>query len=584
MNFHNHTYFSSHSAERTDISSQLDSTQKMIKDLNVLKSKIKQYQKNKIQNGVNSFYRNSIRSLVHKNFRIKLILNNDEKEEENPNFFLPECRKKSLNKEISNLNNTNYNNLYYSRTINNNSNLSLSHSKTKKKIKLKELNYSIKSRNLNSNFQNKFYLTIPNRINSKNESLSKFKSQNKEIIISNYINNIQKYKMKHFNESIQTQNELLNVEIYHLEKMINLIKAYMKDDEKYYEYLKITLKKEKEYNEALIDKKIKVFIETYLLNPRLMHIHKVYKRNVQNKFFLLCVKNLTSEFEKFPEEDKEDYNLDLETLSYLSNFTFIEKRLNILSKEQNENLTINEIEEILFGRKLIRKPKLIFNSIESYILKLNEVENNVQNSLVIFNEKQKELNEIRDEYNNLLDLYEEDSKIDFFYKNEIQNYIEKYNEVKIRFEYLKHYKKNIQIQLKKLINLDLVEEKILEVYMNINKKYHISIKRKFNEKVTIITYLKDLERCINQLIAYEKEQILINNENYKVVKKKIERKNKLKKMNEFKEKSKMEFQEKINKVLRKNDKLIIKQRRKIDNIVFNQIKKIKIQIKDNINQ
>ena len=584
MNFHNHTYFSSHSAERTDISSQLDSTQKMIKDLNVLKSKIKQYQKNKIQNGVNSFYRNSIRSLVHKNFRIKLILNNDEKEEENPNFFLPECRKKSLNKEISNLNNTNYNNLYYSRTINNNSNLSLSHSKTKKKIKLKELNYSIKSRNLNSNFQNKFYLTIPNRINSKNESLSKFKSQNKEIIISNYINNIQKYKMKHFNESIQTQNELLSVEIYHLENMINLIKAYMKDDEKYYEYLKITLKKEKEYNEALIDKKIKVFIETYLLNPRLMHIHKVYKRNVQNKFFLLCVKNLTSEFEKFPEEDKEDYNLDLETLSYLSNFTFIEKRLNILSKEQNENLTINEIEEILFGRKLIRKPKLIFNSIESYILKLNEVENNVQNSLVIFNEKQKELNEIRDEYNNLLDLYEEDSKIDFFYKNEIQNYIEKYNEVKIRFEYLKHYKKNIQIQLKKLINLDLVEEKILEVYMNINKKYHISIKRKFNEKVTIITYLKDLERCINQLIAYEKEQILINNENYKVVKKKIERKNKLKKMNEFKEKSKMEFQEKINKVLRKNDKLIIKQRRKIDNIVFNQIKKIKIQIKDNINQ
>ena len=584
MNFHNHTYFSSHSAERTDISSQLDSTQKMIKDLNVLKSKIKQYQKNKIQNGVNSFYRNSIRSLVHKNFRIKLILNNDEKEEENPNFFLPECRKKSLNKEISNLNNTNYNNLYYSRTISNNSNLSLSHSKTKKKIKLKELNYSIKSRNLNSNFQNKFYLTIPNRINSKNESLLKFKSQNKEIIISNYINNIQKYKMKHFNESIQTQNELLNVEIYHLEKMINLIKAYMKDDEKYYKYLKITLKKEKEYNESLIDKKIKVFIETYLLNPRLMHIHKVYKRNIENKFFLLCVKNLTSEFEKFPEEDREDYNLDLETLSYLSNFTFIEKRLNILSKEQNENLSINEIEEILFGRKLIRKPKLIFNSIESYILKLNEVENNVQNSLVIFNEKQKELNEIRDEYNNLLDLFEQDSKIDYFYKNEIQNYIEKYNEVKIRFEYLKHYKKNIQIQLKKLINLDLVEEKILEVYMNINKKYHISIKRKFNEKVTIITYLKDLERCINQLIAYEKEQILINNENYKVVKKKIERKNKLKKMNEFKEKSIMEFQEKINKVLRKNDKLIIKQRRKIDNIVFNQVKKIKIQIKDNINQ
>ena len=39
MNLYNHTFYSSYSAEKTDISSQLDNTHKMIKDFNTLKKK-----------------------------------------------------------------------------------------------------------------------------------------------------------------------------------------------------------------------------------------------------------------------------------------------------------------------------------------------------------------------------------------------------------------------------------------------------------------------------------------------------------------------------------------------------------------
>ena len=41
MNLYNHTFYSSFSAEKTDISSQLDNTHKMIKDFNTLKKKSK---------------------------------------------------------------------------------------------------------------------------------------------------------------------------------------------------------------------------------------------------------------------------------------------------------------------------------------------------------------------------------------------------------------------------------------------------------------------------------------------------------------------------------------------------------------
>ena len=562
MNLYNNIFYSSFSAEKTDISSQLDNTHKMIKDFNILKKKVKLYQKRQNEIKVEQFHKNSIRSLVFRNFKKKLLLNKEEKSEEKTNFYLPECQSRR-NQDLEKTNfNTTFNIPYFKRKIATNSNRN---SRTKKRIDSNSIIIGKKSRNKPKMYK-QFNLTMTNSylLSYRNETLSNFNHKSKEMVFSNYIKNIQEYEIKKFKEGIQIQLELYDIEIHRLKEMIFLIKTFIKDDEKYLEDLRKTLKSETELNEMLIEKKEQCFIESFLLNNRLAKIERKYSKSIKNKFFLICVKNGTNEIEKFTEEDKKDYDLDKETIEYLSNFTLFEKMLNTISQEQYDKLSINEIEKVIFGRKLIRPPRIIFNSPKIFKKKLNEIETTIQKSLMIFNESQKELNIIREELNSKVDFIESEKNINLFYQNEIEKYLEKYNEAKKRNDYLNNYIKIIKLQSKKSIQLKIVEDKILEMYVEINKIFPLCIKRKFNEKKSTILYLQDLERGINNLIKYEDEQKLKNNKEYFNCKKSIEKKHKIKKFKELKEKAKMEFEERIQRIITKNNKFIFKQNRKIN--------------------
>ena len=156
--------------------------------------------------------------------------------------------------------------------------------------------------------------------------------------------------------------------------------------------------------------------------------------------------------------------------------------LNKLSKEQYDKLSINEIENVIFGRKLIRPPKIIFDSPKIFKTKLNEIENKIQKSLIIYNESQKELNFIRDELNSKINSNEEEKNVNLFYQNEIKKYMEKQIEVKKRNEYLKNYIKIIKLKSKKFTKINIVEDKILEIYVEINKIFPIFSKRKKKKK------------------------------------------------------------------------------------------------------
>ena len=579
MNLYNHTFYSSFSAEKTDISSQLDNTHKMIKDFNILKKKVKLYQKRQNEIKVEQFHKNSIRSLVFRNFKKKLLLNKEEKSEEKTNFYLPECQSRR-NQDLEKTNfNTTFNIPYFKRKIATNSNRN---SRTKKRIDSNSIIIGKKSRNKPKMYK-QFNLTMTNSylLSYRNETLSNFNHKSKEMVFSNYIKTIQEYEIKKFKEGIQIQLELYDIEIHRLKEMIFLIKTFIKDDEKYLEDLRKTLKSETELNEMLIEKKEQCFIESFLLNNRLAKIERKYSKSIKNKFFLICVKNGTNEIEKFTEEDKKDYDLDKETIEYLSNFTLFEKMLNTISQEQYDKLSINEIEKVIFGRKLIRPPRIIFNSPKIFKKKLNEIETTIQKSLMIFNESQKELNIIREELNSKVDFIESEKNINLFYQNEIEKYLEKYNEAKKRNDYLNNYIKIIKLQSKKSIQLKIVEDKILEMYVEINKIFPLCIKRKFNEKKSTILYLQDLERGINNLIKYEDEQKLKNKKEYFNCKKSIEKKHKIKKFKELKEKAKMEFEERIQRIITKNNKFIFKQNRKIN---VKQKKKNKKKIIQNENE
>ena len=295
---------------------------------------------------------------------------------------------------------------------------------------------------------------------------------------------------------------------------------------------------------------------------------------MNNKFFLLCVKNGTNQLEKFSIEDQNDYYLDLETLNHLSNYFIFERKIN---EYENTNLSMREVEKIVFGRKLIREPRIIFNSPKEFKSKLNKIESNIQICLIEFNQTQNELIKMRDIYKEKVELITKDFEIDMFYKNELNKYYEKLNEVKIRNDYLKNYIQNIKFEKNKnkKVDLDLVDDKIFEMYIKINEKFPISSKRNFNETMNSISYLQDIERLINQLIKYKREQMIYNNEAYLEIKKNIEKENRIKKIKELKEKAKKDFNKKIERVLAKSNKITIKHKKKVDRFYINTSKKNK---------
>ena len=74
------------------------------------------------------------------------------------------------------------------------------------------------------------------------------------------------------------------------------------------------------------------FKDTFLLRFRLNQIERQFRKYLNNKFFLLCVKNLTNQIENFNEEDKKDYLLDLDSLEKISDFSYLENQLELLKK------------------------------------------------------------------------------------------------------------------------------------------------------------------------------------------------------------------------------------------------------------
>ena len=551
------TYYSSNSKDKTDISIQFNSTKNLMKDFNKFRKRIHLY--NTINQGLNSFHKNSIRTLVHKRF-----IDN--------NYYPNEEREKDGNLTLPNFNN-NYN------TINNNTNrkknkISLSKSPFNKTISnnsfitLPSFNFS-KSRNKNNELAKlsdyKFEKTVKFIQKSfEHERKGKISNKTKEIFLLKYFKKIQEKELLNLNYNLNTKNELFDVEINSLEKKLNLLKSFINEENKYLEDLKIKYKKEKEYNQVLINKKMDSFKETFLLRFRLNKIERKFSKYLNNKFFLLCVKNLTNQIENFDEEDKKDYLLDLDSLEKISDFSYLENQFEILKEEDYSE---EEIEKVVFGRKLFKEQKNIFSSTEEFNLKLNQIESKIQSNLILFNKQEKDLNKIRNEYYEKLDLIENDIQVNNFFENEIEKNLNKLKEVKFRNNYLQNYLKNIKDKIEKNSSekneCKIVENKIYEIFKEINERHKIKIKLKFNEKITILTYLKYIENILNKLIKKINEYKNKNNEIYLFIVNKFDKIKRIKTFELFKEKMEKENEKEMEKIIDKSKKLIIKPFKKV---------------------
>ena len=128
--------------------------------------------------------------------------------------------------------------------------------------------------------------------------------------------------------------------------------------------------------------------------------------------------------------------------------------------------------------------------------------------------------------------------------------------------YLKNYIKNIP-RTDKTNNIQIVEDKIMDIYYEIYKVYPFEIKRGSNVKMTILIYLQDIERLYNQLIKKKNDELINNKEAYINLAKKFKKEKRIEAIKKLKEKQKREIEKRINKVLFKNIKINIKAKKKV---------------------
>ena len=178
----------------------------------------------------------------------------------------------------------------------------------------------------------------------------------------------------------------------------------------------------------------------------------------------------------------------------------------------------------------------------------------------------------------------QDSELDKFYKSELEKNYFKLEDVKTRNNYLKDFIKNIP-QRNKKNDISNVKQKIMDIYLEIYKIFPIKVKRRFNEKITILTYLNDIERLVNKLIKMENENLIKNKKDYLDIQKRIKRQKRIEAINFSKDKQKLDLQNRIEKVLSKSIRLNIKPFKKVpDDFFFHKKKKKIIKKIDDNNQ
>ena len=565
----NITFRTFSSDDKTDTSYQKPLKYKLINDMKKLKnlSFLKQLER------INSFHHNSLKDSLNTNYNYFKF--GKEKLKTSDSTIIPKTKIFPPLDLYNNYNNspiknstlsigsisTIHNYTTRNNILNNSQCLSeRKYNKTRNKIKyLQRFNYSLHS-----------------KLKVKSESIDDLKKKIKKIYLSNIIYSLQENEYKNIQEERNIAIDLMNLQILNYEKMIHLIKLYIEADNNYLSHLYKKIEIEKEKREDLFEKRNEVLHETYLLRHRFGRVQRQFEACLNNKFFLLCVKNKTGLFEKFSEEDQKDYQNDIGSLNILSNFNSIQKKFNkqktlsVKGKEKRYSVLEENLSE---GKKIIREPRIIFSEPEEFKKKLDIISYNIKNSLMIYNEKQYELTILRENLKEKKDLIEKDEELEKFFNEEMNVTYNKLKEEKLRNEYLKNYLKNLpKINNEKQLNL--VDLKIVEIYNEINKKDEFKKKiYKFNEKLTTLNRLAEIENKVNELLSFKNYQEKNNFEKYNIIKKNLDVQNRIK-ANEFaKIKAKEEFQEKLRKIIEKSNKYIFKPFKKVSKDI--EIKKSK---------
>ena len=414
-----------------------------------------------------------------------------------------------------------------------------------------------------SNYNNS--LNIYSYNNGK--SLLDFNNKSKQIRYDKIKLNLKKIEVGKTKESNNNKKDLLKLKKYNFIQTKNLYNIFQDNNDKYYKFLENQIKIEKDTRDILIEKTIQLRTDIFYLKHKLGKLKNFVEHSINNKLFLLCVKNHTNILKNFPLEDQNDYIADQKLLEILDSMVSQKK---FKSKKYSVTFLITGIDNIydedenLLNKISQQKP--IFNSVELFEQNLDIISTNIKNSLIQYNELQDEINLLREELSSKIKesiLFEENNK------KYIENYnfhLRKINQKEIEYKSLLNIKKHSFKKIGEKLSIK-VEKKITEIYKYIKLKTNlipISIKNE-DEEINSIERLKSIEFAFLSLLSFVQKLKKENNQDYFILQKEIDENRKIRHNEIQKELIKKQYEEKVKRVLLKNKKLIFKPLRKVPN-------------------
>ena len=281
------------------------------------------------------------------------------------------------------------------------------------------------------------------------------------------------------------------------------------------------------------------------IKKKINKLRSIIELNYKDKFFLLCVKNGTNVIDKFCHADRKEC---LNSISSIQNITSI-KVLSSTEKSQSKFISAKRLLQILESdiilfteQKKVEKPYVIFKTVDEFKKCLNNISFNVAKLLIKFNQVQNEVTSLRQTMEERRKEIEKDQKMNL-------------NNLKSKNRDLLEYYYNIP---KENINNPLLKQKILKVFNNINSLFPISSNKKITYNITEFSYLQDIEigfTKLNKLMLFYKETCP---KRFGKVKDKRDKENKMEMLHHLKMKERKKFILKIENIVTKQHKAIMK--------------------------
>lgn len=405
----------------------------------------------------------------------------------------------------------------------------------------------------------------------RNETIDEFIQKSRSIRVKRLINHIIKDNYSKYKNDRVNNMDLVRADIYNYSTGYDYLKRYASTSDDYFEHLYKQIKLETYKLERYKEQRIKLMNEAHKINVRLNHMQVRFNSNFRNKFFLMCVKNETSQPHLFCEEDKIEYEKDMQKLHFLMNIGSIEIS-NPTKAEENETLIEKEMKMFIDSNNKPIYP--VFTSIEHFLLNLSKISSRVTKLMSEYNECEEYLKHLRNELEIAKLEVRENKKIDLFWENEIDEKEKKLNEVKTKYIALTNFYNNLpgqkEFQLNLLFNTitkkyNEIKQKSIPIpkstlnFLNHKKRNDL---RERNKNTIALEQLKYIEVIVNYLITLSKTWHNENTQKFLFAKKEVEKIKRIKATKILKEKELIKIQSKIQEILDKNNKIVILPKKK----------------------